>query len=94
MRKAHSIIYTKTCNKSQHVRVKKLLYWYINLCSIKNSNSDQDDFFLSGYDGNNEEEADRNNRHGADVGVVRQDGQEMVQREKMEDTNNLLIRDE
>ena len=91
MCKAHSIIHTKTRNRLQHVRVKKLLYCYINLRFIENGNSDPDDFLLSVDDDNDEEEADANNERAAEVGVAHQNGEVMVQ---MEDTNDLLMIDE
>ena len=94
MCKAHSIIHTKSHNRLQHVQVKKLLYCYINLSFIEKSNSDPDDFLLSVDDDNDKEEADANNVQIDKVDVVRQDGHEMLVRDKLEDANNLLMIDE
>ena len=94
MCKAHSIIHTKTRNRLQHARVKKLLYCYINLRFIENSNTDPDDFLLSVDDDNDEEETDANNEQAAEVGVARQNLEVMVQREEMENNDNLLMIDE
>ena len=94
MCRAHIIIHTKTCNRLQHVRVKKLLYCYINLRFIEKSNSDPDDFLLSVDDDNDKEEADANNVQIDEVDVVGQDGHKMLVRDEMEDGNNLLMIDE
>ena len=45
-------------------------------------------------DDNDEEETDANNEQAAAVGVARQNLEVMVQREEMEDNDNLLMIDE
>ena len=60
MCKAHSLIHTKTRNRLQHKRVKKLLYCYINLRFIENSKPETDEFLLSVDDEEEDEESDNN----------------------------------
>ena len=60
MCKAHSLIHTKTRNRLQHKRVKKLLYCYINLRFIENSKPEPDEFLLCVDDEEEDEESDNN----------------------------------
>ena len=63
MCKAHNVIHTKTRNRLQHARVKKLLYCYINLRLIEKSSAEPEYFLLSVADDDNYEEDDD---HGQD----------------------------
>ena len=71
MCKAHSLIHTKTRNRLQHKRVKKLLYCYINLRFIENSKPEPDEFLLSVDDEEEDEEEDNNGLDGdAEAGNI------------------------
>ena len=58
MCKAHNIIHTKSRNRLQHERVKKLLYCYINLRIIKDERSEPVDFLLSIQDDDDDDAVD------------------------------------
>lgn len=61
MWKSHSLILTKTRNRLQHKRVKKLLYCYINLRFIENSEPEPDEFLLSVDDEEDDEDEEEDN---------------------------------
>ena len=87
MRKPHNIIHTKSRNRLQHERVKKLLYCYINLRITKDERSEADDFLLSIQDDDDDDAVDEEDE-GAAEDIVVIDDIDMDQ-----DSNSFLLED-
>ena len=87
MCKAHNIIHTKSRNRLQHERVKKLLYCYINLRITKDERSEADDFLLSIQDDDDDDAVDEEDE-GAAEDIVVIDDIDMDQ-----DSNSFLLED-
>ena len=88
MCKAHNIIHTKSRNRLQHERVKKLLYCYINLRITKDERSEADDFLLSIQDDDDDDDAVDEEEDDAAEDTVGIDDVDMDQ-----DSDSLLLED-
>ena len=87
MCKAHNIIHTKSRNRLQHERVKKLLYCYINLRITKDERSEADDFLLSIQDDDDDDAVDKEDDGAAEDIVVINDI------DMDQDSNSFLLED-
>ena len=88
MCKAHNIIHTKSRNRLQHERVKKLLYCYINLRITKDERSEADDFLLSIQDDDDDDDTVDEEEDDAAEDTVGIDDVDMDQ-----DSDSLLLED-